>query len=254
MDWTQAFRLYSSFIDSNAARERVSDRNMNANLCDEVLINGCLYKDEDILVYCKPHNVQTAPGFMETDSLSSRVAIEYNLTSVARDQLIVHRLDYATSGVLVFARNVAALTDLHSQFRLRKTYKRYSALVEGCFCNSLEGEIDLPLTKDLENKPLNKVNPDGKPSLTSWRVVAQDVRRNVSLVHLRPLSGRTHQLRIHMASIGHPILGDFFYAPLESYLRAKRLCLHAEELRLLHPRTRQPMRFNVQSPFTLEDF
>lgn len=241
--------LRVSYIDSNAAWERES--NMNENLGKEVL----LYRDDDLLVYSKPHNVQTAPGYSETESLTCRIAAEYNLTAVARDQLVVHRLDYATSGIVVFARNTAALSDLHSQFRNRKTFKRYTALVHGTFLSSLEGEIDLPLGKDWQNKPLQLVDAEhGKPSRTLWRVVSQCPKRGAALVDLRPLTGRTHQLRVHMASIGHPILGDFFYAGQEAYLVARRLCLHAAELRLVHPRTKEPMRFLDPCPFSIDDF
>ena len=242
----------ASFIDGVAKYEREADRDMNANLG----LAALLYQDDDLLVYSKPNNAQTTPGFVEQDSLSSRIAERFNLTAHERDQMVVHRLDYATSGVVVFARNKDALTNLHSQFRLKKTYKRYTALVHGVFADSLEGDIDLPLARDWERKPLNKVDVSerGKPSQTEWRVVARDAQRGVSLLHLRPLTGRTHQLRVHMAALGHPILGDLFYGSEEIYLSARRLCLHAEELRLLHPRTRIPMRFFDPCPFSLSDY
>jgi tRNA pseudouridine32 synthase/23S rRNA pseudouridine746 synthase len=244
--------LGSSFIDNNAYYERESDKDVNANLGKEVL----LYKDDDLLVYSKPHNVQTAPGYTVTDSLSSRIAQEYNLTALERDQLVVHRLDYATSGVIIYARNVDALSSLHTQFRTKKTFKRYAALVHGTFGGSLEGEISLPLGRDWDNKPLVKVDHSGqgKASLTLWSVVASDPTIGVSLLHLRPITGRTHQLRVHLASIGHPILGDFFYAPRPIYEQAGRLCLHAEELRCTHPRTGQSMRFFDPAPFGINDF
>lgn len=244
-------RLKASYIDDNAAYEKASDRNMNANLGKEVL----LYKDDDILVYSKPTSVQSSPGYAEVDSLSSRIAAQYNLTNVQRDQLVVHRLDYATSGVIVYARNVDALTALHAQFRMKKTYKRYSALVHGIFRHSLDGEIDLPLSKDFDNRPLNKVSWDnGKRSVTEWSVVMSDNANNITHVYLRPITGRTHQLRVHMSSIGHPILGDFFYSNRTIYESAKRLCLHAEELRFIHPKTGHPMRFIDPCPFSLDDY
>jgi len=189
-------------------------------------------------------------------SLASRIAEEYALDDLQRDQLVVHRLDYATSGVVVFARNVEALAALHTQFRKKLVYKRYVALVQGTFKESSDGLIDLPLGRDFENVPLNKVNAlNGKPSTTQWQVAAHDTARNVSLVNLRPITGRTHQLRVHLSAIGHPILGDFFYSDNDVYNSARRLCLHAEELRILHPRTNQPMRLldPYTSQFTLDN-
>lgn len=246
---TRGARRQASYIDSSDY-EKESDKDMNANLGKEVL----LYVDEDVLVFSKPHNVQSAPGYKEHNSLVGKIAAKHGLSDLQRDQMVVHRLDYATSGVIVYARNVEALACLHEQFRLKRVYKRYSALVHGVFSQSLEGEIDLPLGKDLDNKPLNKVDVErGKPSVTQWSLVASDKARNVSLVHLRPMTGRTHQLRIHMSAIGHPILGDFFYAPRGIYEAARRLCLHAEELRFKHPRTQRPMKILDPCPFTIQD-
>jgi len=228
--------LFGSYIDANKAFEKLtdSDGGFNQGLGKETL----LFEDEDLLVFNKPHNAQTAPGYEHDDSLASRVAKRYQLERV--DQLVVHRLDYATSGVIVFARNVDALRDLHRQFRDAKKesersskssnknwtgggaslYKQYSAIVQGCL-PTYEGEVSLPLGPELESKPLWKVDPDGKESQTLWRVLAFSSTH--THVQLRPLTGRTHQLRIHMASIGHPILGTPFvsYRIIEHYQHPK---------------------------------
>ena len=208
---------------------------------DEVL----LYADDDILVYDKPSNIQSAPGFRTKFSLATKVANTFKISRI--DHMIAHRLDYATSGVIVYARNLLALSSLHNQFRYKKVYKKYSAIVNG-YINNYEGEINLPLGKDIKRgPPLNTIDINGKNSLTYWKLYERCSKRNLSHVHLYPQTGRTHQLRIHMTSIGHPILGDLFYAPRDIYLLSPRLLLHAEELRLFHPRTNLPMKFIANS-------
>jgi tRNA pseudouridine32 synthase/23S rRNA pseudouridine746 synthase len=217
--------------------------NINAGLGQEKL----LYVDDDFVVVDKPSLCQSAPGYRVLDSLATRVAQLFRLDRV--DKVVVHRLDYATSGLIVFARNDLALLDLHRQFREKgQIYKRYTAVVKGHVAG-WEGEVDLPLGKDpVRGPPMCRVDPEhGKPSLTHWTLHARGNGR--SHVHLLPQTGRTHQLRIHLASMGHPIVGDLFYAPPEVYREAPRLLLHAEELRMTHPRTRQPMRFVAPCPF-----
>lgn len=234
-----------SFIDFNADKSFEGD--MNAGLGSETL----LYEDDDMVVYNKSTLTQTVPGFASHDSLVSRVQSKYGVERA--DQMVVHRLDYATSGVVVFALNVAALRSLHNQFREHhKMYKRYTAIVDG-YMRTLEGEVDLPLGRDEERgPPLQCVRPDGKDSRTEWSV--QGMKHGKTLVHLVPLTGRTHQLRVHMASLGHPILGDLFYAPKDVYYLSRRLLLHAEELHIWHPRLRYPMRFHAPCPFSLDNF
>lgn len=207
-----------------------------------------LYADEDILVYNKPENCQTAPGYVSRNSLACNVARDFKLERV--DQMIAHRLDHGTSGVVVFARNVNALRSLHEQFRHNWIHKRYVARVHGLL-PSLEGEIRLPIQRHIQSRPRVRIHPDGKYAHTEWHVLEVDrcEGKESCIVSLRPFTGRTHQLRIHLASIGHPILGDFFYASEEVYKMSNRLCLHASELSLRHPRTRQGMRFTVKCPF-----
>lgn len=141
-----------------------------------------------MLVYNKPTLAQTAPGFMYKDSLATRIQTRHGLERT--DQMVVHRLDYATSGIVMFALNLPALRNLHEQFRQHHTiYKRYVAVVNGRVTSATEGEIELPLGKDeVSGPPLQAVRSDGKPSLTDWRV--QGMSQSNTLLHLIPHTGR----------------------------------------------------------------
>ena len=175
--------LQLSFIDRNEVIDSEISRNYNSGLGKERLI----YADDDIIVVDKPTSCSTAPGYRETDSLASRIAEVFHIDRV--DKMIVHRLDYSTSGLIIFARNDQALISLHTQFRLKnKIYKRYSAIVKGNL-KTFEGEMDLPLGKQIENPPLCKVDPiHGKESATSWALYGR--HKGYSHVHLRPHTGR----------------------------------------------------------------
>ena len=213
-----------------------------------------LYCDADIIVLDKPPNLNTVPGVVESTSLAQYAAEVFKVARV--DQMIVHRLDYGTSGVVVLARNIEALTILHKQFRNKhQVFKEYSAVVFGT-PPSMEGEIDLPLGKDsLRGSPFQAFDPvEGKPSLTLYRL--RQYSKQQSLLLLRPITGRTHQLRVHLASIALPIMGDKFYCSEESRLLdlsfdSQRLWLHAETLGVVHPRTNLPLRFTAKRPFNL---
>ena len=160
---------------------------------------------------------------------------------------VVHRLDMATSGVIVLALRRSAERELKRQFRDRETKKTYYARVAGHVKQS-QGRINLPLICDWPNRPKQKVDHDiGKPSETFFEVVSKGQRS--TLVKLTPITGRSHQLRVHMMAMGHPILGDNFYAdPLAKRL-AERLLLHAEELTIIHPYTTEIMTFNCPASF-----
>ena len=211
-----------------------------------------LYSDADIIVLNKPPNMNTAPGVVETTSLAGFVADMYSIPRV--DRMIVHRLDYATSGVVVLARNLDALTALHRQFRIKQqVFKAYTAVVHGHPLSS-EGEVDLPIGRDsLRGSPFQCVSPEeGKASLTHWTLLRVTGHR--SLLLLRPITGRTHQLRVHLASIGLPIVGDKFYCSDKTRCGdetkgIQRLFLHAEMLGIVHPRTNVPLRFTARRPF-----
>ena len=200
--------------------------------------------DAWLLVVGKPAGLLSVPGRGEgrDDCLISRVQAEYP------DALIVHRLDMDTSGLLVLARGPEMHRQLSALFRDRQVDKRYAALVAGHF-DSAEGEVDLPLITDWPNRPRQMVDHTlGKPSLTRYRVLAYDPARNISRVALEPVTGRSHQLRVHMAALGHPILGDPLYGGSATAL-ASRLLLHAEYLAFPHPATGEVRHFELPAPF-----
>ena len=200
-----------------------------------------LYVDEDILVIDKPSGLLSVPGRdpKHADSVALRAEGEH---PGAR---IVHRLDMDTSGVMVLARHAFALRDVSGQFERRKTQKSYLAVVAGALPDD-EGEVDAPLICDWPNRPKQIVDHDqGKRALTRWKVLRSG---DVSYVELTPETGRTHQLRVHMAHIGCPILGDPFYAPGDIQNAASRLMLHAHKLTIAHPMTGLPHCFIAPAP------
>ena len=151
--------------------------------------------------------------------------------------LIVHRLDMDTSGIMLFALNKAAQSGISRQFQQRTTQKTYLAKILN-HPDSDTGSVDLPLICDWPNRPLQMVDHEvGKPSLTHWKVLSKT--DNATMVELTPITGRSHQLRVHMQQIGHPILGDRFYGKPDAYPLAPRLCLHAYTLSIKHPITEQ---------------
>jgi tRNA pseudouridine32 synthase/23S rRNA pseudouridine746 synthase len=178
----------------------------------------------------------------KTDSLATRVQNEFpNARSV-------HRLDMSTSGLLVFARGEDMHRRLSHLFRERRVKKCYIAMVAGRV-EITAGEVDLPLGSDWPNRPRQKVDfAIGKPSLTRYRVLAHDAVTSSSRVELEPVTGRTHQLRVHMAAIGHPILGDVLYGGVASN-GADRLLLHARSLSFSHPLSENPLTLICEPPF-----
>jgi len=208
-----------------------------------------LYADADLLVLNKPSGLLSVPGrgADKQDCLSARVQRIYP------DALIVHRLDMATSGLLLMARGLNAQRALSRAFAERAVRKRYQAVVAGIVRVNQQnewGEIDLPIALDWPNRPLRIIDASqGKPSITRWRVMQTDVERNLSRLELEPVTGRSHQLRVHLRAIGHPILGDALYASVEVQARAGRLLLHACALTAPHPATGDLMSFVSAPPF-----
>lgn len=202
-----------------------------------------IHADHAIVVVDKPAGLLTVPGKGAhlADCLMSR------LKSVYPDALLVHRLDRDTSGVIVFALTAHAQRDLSMQFELRKTKKAYRARLWGHLAPK-SGTVDLPIGVDWPNRPRQHVDPEnGRPAQTEWKVLGHDPD-GTSRVRLRPLTGRSHQLRVHMQALGHPILGDPLYA--EGAARDfPRLMLHAESLRFNHPETGRGMTFTAPVPF-----
>lgn len=201
-----------------------------------------IHADDHVVVADKPAGLLSVPGRGEErqDCLIDRLRAEF------ADILLVHRLDLDTSGVMIFARTRAAQGHLGQQFEKRGTTKNYIARLWGRIEED-KGRVDLPLIVDWPNRPRQHVNFEtGKPAVTDWRVIGK--RETETRVRLQPLTGRSHQLRVHMKEIGHPILGDPLYS--EGAARAfPRLMLHAESLRLRHPETGVMMTFSASCPF-----
>jgi tRNA pseudouridine32 synthase/23S rRNA pseudouridine746 synthase len=199
-----------------------------------------IYCDDALLVVNKPAGMLAVPGRGpdKQNCLSAHIQKTYP------DALIVHRLDMATSGLIVFARGAAMQRKLSRLFHDRKVLKRYTAVVGGRLEES--GEIDLPLMADWPNRPKQKVDhAGGKHSLTRYRPLAYDAASDTSRVELEPVTGRTHQLRVHLAAIGHPIVGDALYGVRP----AGRLYLHASTLSFVHPLGSQLLCMQCETPF-----
>jgi tRNA pseudouridine32 synthase/23S rRNA pseudouridine746 synthase len=203
-----------------------------------------VYCDDVLLIVNKPAGLLSVPGrgADKADSLSTRVQKEFP------DAYSVHRLDMGTSGLLVFARNKDMHRRLSLLFRERQVAKCYVAMVTGEIEINM-GEVDLPLSSDWPNRPKQKVNfTGGKSSLTRYRVLAHDEVMNTSRIELEPVTGRTHQLRVHMAAIGHPIVGDTLYGG-KAIATAQRLLLHAGVLSFIHPASAEPLNLVSETPF-----
>lgn len=201
-----------------------------------------LHQDHEVLFVDKPTGLLSVPGRGPhlADCLLTRVQ------AVFPEALLVHRLDRDTSGVMVFALTPHAQKFLGQQFEARKARKTYVARVWGRVAEKT-GTVDLPLIVDWPNRPLQKVDfEQGKPAVTEWRV--QRYEDNTTRLRLYPKTGRSHQLRVHMREIGHPILGDPFYAtgPARD---APRLMLHAESLRVNHPDGGKGLNITAKAPF-----
>ena len=165
------------------------------------------------------------------------------------DALVVHRLDMATSGLMLFARGAAMQRLLSQAFATRQVHKHYIAVVAGSLPGP-SGRIDLPLAADWPHRPRQKVDPvDGKASLTEWQWLSHDTTADTSRLALQPITGRTHQLRVHLAAIGHPILGDSLYASDAVRDLAPRLLLHAQAVQLPHPATGALLKLQCDTPF-----
>ena len=202
-----------------------------------------VFADDALVVIDKPAGLLAVAGRGADKHDCAAVRVQ----RLFADALIVHRLDQATSGLLAFGRGAAAQRALSRAFAERRVHKRYDAVVTGLVADD-EGRIDLPLAADWPNRPRQKVDPErGRPSSTRWRVIARDVRAGTTRLALEPLTGRSHQLRVHLAAIGHPIAGDALYAP--QGLAAQRLLLHAAALTLPHPADGRVSSFEAPVPF-----
>jgi len=212
-----------------------------------------VFQDEDIVVLNKSSGLLSVPGRLpeHQDCLQNRVQ------RVLPTATVVHRLDMATSGIIIMALNKPAHVNISRQFEQRKTSKSYIARVFG-HVKDHEGSVDLPLICDWPNRPKQKVDHEnGKQSLTHYQVLSYSEPDSIgkssgdesSLVELTPITGRSHQLRVHMLALGHPILGDRLYAHEQALALSSRLQLHARNLSLAHPVTGELLAFVAPCPF-----
>lgn len=202
-----------------------------------------LYRDDALIVLNKPSGLLSVPGKAphHKDSLQLRVQ------RVLPTATIVHRLDMATSGILVMALNKESHVGISRQFELRQTSKTYIARVYGQVEGD-KGTVDLPLICDWPNRPKQMVDHErGKKAQTHWKVIRRSAEE--TLMELTPITGRSHQLRVHMLSLGHPILGDRLYAHPKALAMASRLQLHAQQLGFKHPLKDEPLNFTCPAPF-----
>ena len=210
------------------------------------LTEHLIHRDEDFMVIHKPAGVLTVPG--KTEDLQDCVI--NRLLKIEPKTLLIHRLDRDTSGILVFGLTKWGQKTISRQFQERQTEKTYQAVVAG----HLEGEgtVDVPVIYDPEHPPLHIAAPDhNKPALTHWQAIEHfEIQgQAVTRVKLTPITGRSHQLRVHMQYLGHPIVGDTLYATPEQQQLIPRLCLHAEHLSFYHPQTEELVEFYYPVPF-----
>lgn len=210
-----------------------------------------LHEDDALLVVDKPAGLLAVPGRGEAGhhNLAAQVQARF------ADALVVHRLDMATSGLMLFARGNAMQSALNRAFAQRQMAKRYEAVVTGDVSGD-SGSIDQALAADWPNRPRQMVDPThGKPALTQWQVLQRGVllpgqpnrTGGATRLSLQPVTGRSHQLRVHLLWLGHPIVGDALYGPQPPL--GDRLLLHASALQFLHPASGQPCIFQSQVPF-----
>ncbi len=203
-----------------------------------------IHQDEDILVLDKPNGLLSVAGRREDlhDCLESRAQ------GLFPQSLIVHRLDMETSGLILMAMNPQAHRNIGLQFERRKTQKEYIARIWG-HIEEDEGCVDLPLRCDWPNRPLQMVDlSHGREAQTHWKVIEREPG-GITRLALYPITGRSHQLRVHMREIGHPILGDDFYAHDQAFRAADRLHLHAHKLMIHHPKNGEKTWFTADCPF-----
>ncbi len=207
----------------------------------------CHYQNNEMLILEKPADLLSVPGRGEDkqDCVWNRAKLQWS------DALIVHRLDCATSGLMVLARSKASHRNLSIQFQNRENFKRYQALVYGV-PEQLDGVINLPMRCDWERRPLQIIDfEQGKSAQTYWKLL-ETVEISGQLctrIALYPITGRSHQLRLHMQSLGHPILGDNLYASEPALTLSDRLCLHADLLELRDPISGERLSFQSPAPF-----
>ena len=204
-----------------------------------------LQRDPEFLLINKPTRLLSVPGRhpKNRDSVTTRLMVDFpNAT-------IVHRLDFDTSGIMVIPLNKKSLSHISKQFQNRATRKTYTAVVDGII-EANSGVVNLPIAPDMENRPKYKICAEaGRQSVTEFTVVSRDELAQTSRVLLHPITGRSHQLRLHMKAIGHAILGCEFYADEIALKKSPRLLLHATELEFEHPVTGEKIKGSCEPGF-----
>ncbi|BFM20201.1 RluA family pseudouridine synthase [Gilvimarinus japonicus] len=204
-----------------------------------------VYQDDALVIANKPSGLLTVPGRgpEKQDCLINRLLVSHP------NSRIVHRLDQPTSGIVIVPQSYEALRHIGRQFETRQVSKRYIAVVAGIIEQD-EGAVELPLICDWPNRPKQMVDWDnGKAALTHYRVLARDTDTQQTRVALTPVTGRSHQLRVHMLELGHPIVGDTLYAPEAVIAASNRLLLHAERINFAHPISAEPLTIESLAPF-----
>ena len=203
-----------------------------------------VYQDSALMVLNKPAGLLSVPG----RGADKQNALSTHIQALYPDALVVHRLDQATSGLMAMARHIKVQRDLSRAFEKRQIHKEYVAIVHGTL-QTHSGEINLPVMADWPRRPLQKVDHiHGKAALTRWRVLARDAAANTTRLLLEPITGRTHQLRVHLSAIGHPIVGDTLYGGVPA-AAAGRMLLHAQAMQLAHPVSQAALHLHSSAPF-----
>ena len=204
-----------------------------------------LYQDEHLLVVNKPEFLLSVPG----RAPENKDCVITRLQQHFPEAVIVHRLDLDTSGLLIVPIKRAAMSHIARQFQERKIFKRYQALLWGKLKQSY-GTIELPIKADWPNRPKQQIDfLEGKHALTHYRVLHVNHEKNQTRIELNPISGRSHQLRIHCRELGHPVLGCDMYAHPEALAASKRLLLHASDISFRHPETSEIISVHSPVPF-----
>ncbi len=214
-------------------------------LCMSAPLPPIIYACESFLVVDKPAGLLTVPGKgpEKQDCLINRILPHYP------NARIVHRLDQPTSGLVIVPLGYEPLRNIARQFEQRQVSKVYQAVVAGLVAEDV-GEVNLPLICDWPNRPRQMVDhQQGKPSLTHYRVLSRDMEQQITRMELTPVTGRSHQLRVHMRSLGHPILGDTLYAPEDIQTLSPRLLLHASDIGFCDPVDNGFLQFNSPAVF-----
>jgi len=204
-----------------------------------------LYEDDDLLIVNKPAELLTVPGrgADKQDCLINRIKLN------EPNARIVHRLDMSTSGIVIIAKHHEAQVAMGRLFEQRNIQKHYIAVVGG-EVKEQKGRVDLPLICDWPNRPKQKVDHiEGKPAQTDFERISYEPTKNQTRVALKPITGRSHQLRVHMLAMGHPIVGDNLYAPEPIKAQSSRLLLHASEIRFTHPLAGNELHIVSKPPF-----